>query len=305
MMQNRKYNLNYKIELEGEDGTIYTIQSYEESSNGKFKDKLESLAVEISLDKNNTNSASSCKVAIYNLSPNTRKNIRKSYRNSNIYRKIKIYAGYEDFITLIFSGTITTALSYRENNNYITNIECSDDYSMVNSFTNVSIKAGFKESDVIKLLAKDLKGVEIGYITESENIFKVGDKGRVYNGKTWDIMNEINQDLDIFIDNNKLYVMGEKEIRTSDILTLDADSGLLQEPKEYDGYLEVKTLFEPLANVNNKVILNSKQLPEYNGDYRLIGVNHNLKIEKIGRETEGTTILKLEFLKDIEKEVKQ
>ena len=58
-----------------------------------------------------------------------------------------------------------------------------------------------------------------------------------------------------------------------------------------------KTLFEPLAVIGNLVNLNSELLPEYNGDYTLIGLSHNLEIEKIGRSSEATSILRLRYQK--------
>lgn len=291
----KKYNLNYKIEAEGVDGAIYTIQSFSDYGTGKqFKDKLESLAVKINIERTFTNSANKCSISIYNLAENTRKMIKKSRLSTNIYRKLRVYAGYQDFITLIFAGTIQTANSYRENDNFITVIEGRDNYAMINSRTNISIAPNYS-GNIVKDLANNLDNIKIGYITEEANIIKSGARGKVINGNTWDIINNANDSLDIFIDNETLFIMKEEEIRTSDNLVIDVESGLLQEPQEYDGYLEVKTLFEPLANINNLITLNSEVIPDYNGDYKLIGIIHNLEIEKIGKQTTGTTTLKLMY----------
>lgn len=295
----RKYNLNYKIEIDGYDKRTYTIQSFNEITNiaGSFADKLESPAVKINIEKDNTNSASSCRVELYNLAPDTQRNIRKSRIPADELRNINIYAGYEGEITLIFSGNVLTAKTNRNGSDMITVVEATDNYAMINSTTNISIAANVAPAEVLQTLANDLQGIKPAYITPEAEITKVGQRGRTYNGNTWEIINELNNNnLDIFIDNGELFIMGERQVRTADHLIIDAESGLLEEPEEYDGYLEIKTLFEPLANINNRITLNTTVLPEYNGEYKLLGLTHTLDIQKIGNSNEGITIMRLLFL---------
>lgn len=296
----KKFGLNYKIEVQGWDNNIYTIQSYEDKYSGNgYIDKLESLAVKINIEKQNTNSANKCRVEIYNLAESTRKAIKKSrLLEADQYRSLKIYAGYKDFITLIFAGSVSSAESYRQGCDFVTSIDGMDNYGMVNSFTSISLEPKYDSKKMFETLVNDMPFTQIGYITDKATPFDIGERGRTFQGKTWQIISELNTDLDIFINDEKFYAMTENEVLTSDYLTLDTESGLLQEPREYDEYLEVKTLFEPLAVIGNLVNLNSELLPEYNGDYTLIGLSHNLEIEKIGRSSEATSILRLRYQKE-------
>ena len=297
-MSFKKFNLNYKIVVEGNDGKFITLQSYE-LDGGKLKSLDESLAIKINITKSNTTTPQQCSLTIYNLNPTTRNNIKKSrVYEANKKRSIKIYAGYGDFVSLLFDGEVQSAQSNLNGTEFETVVECFNDFAMKYGNINVSLREEKENKDIIERIRQTMPDIDTGYINESSNnIFKIGKRGRSFQGNSWNLLNTMNKDYNIFIDNNKLYVMKEKEVRTSDILQLDFESGLLEAPKEYDNYIEIKTLFEPLANLNNLVILNSSIKSEYNGNYKLLGFTHDLNIENLGNNSNGTTTLKLSFLK--------
>lgn len=296
-----KFNLNYTLVIEDINGNLHTIQSWENvknKDNNKYKnvDVLNSLTVRINIDKTNTTAGNKCKVEILNLSISTRKLLKKSRLDENIDRKLEVYAGYQNNLTLLFKGTIETASSYRQGTEYITVINGRDgQFSMINSNTNQAITKDYKDNPLI-LLANDLKNIQQGYITKMTPI-NIGSRGRSFNGKTWDILSNIN-DVEVFINNEKIYIMKANEVLINNILLLNNDTGIMNEPQEFDGYLEVESLFEPNAEINNLVQLNSELAREYNGEYKLLGVNHKLEISKIGKSSEGITTMKLTFGKE-------
>lgn len=294
-MSFKKFQLNYKIVIEDNDGKIITLQSYEESEN-KLKSLDEALTAKINISKSNTTTPQQCNVIIYNLNETTRNKIKKSrIYEADKKRTIKVYAGYEDVITLLFFGEIQSAQSNLIGTDFETTIICYNDYAIKNSNINISLTAN--QDNIIERIQQTMTDVNTGYINKNaNNIFHIGKRGRTFQGNSWNILNTANKDYNIFIDNNNLFVMDEKEVRTSDILELNFQSGLLEAPKEYDNYIELKTLFEPLANLNNLVILNSSIKPEYNGNYKLLGFTHDLDIENTGNNSNGTTTLKLQFL---------
>ena len=280
-----KFNLQYKITVQDRDFNNVIISSFSEV----FKDNQYCPTVDITVNKNNISQGNNAKIIIYNLGKNTRKNLKKSIIDTTINRQVIIEAGYQTYTTIIFIGNISSCFSYRESENIITEINCNNSFATENSKINLSIK---EDKDILNTMVNNLKDTSIGYITKND-ILKVSYRGRSFQGKVWDIINENNEDLDIFIDDKKLYIMAEDEIKSTDKVILDNETGLLQEPKEYDGYIELKTIFEPLATLNGEVVLNSELLPEYNGSYKCIGFNHKITISKIGGSSDGITTWKL------------
>lgn len=293
-----KFNLNYRIIAQDIYGNLHTLTSIVENTkrNNQFIDRLNSLAVRINIEKTNTLSAQKCKIQIYNLNKTSRKLLKKSKLDTNIYRSIEVYGGYRDYLVLLFKGNIQSAQSYRQNENFITDIDVSCDFGIINGNTNISFASSYSKNDIVRNIINNIPYVKPGYINYNNINMCISPRGRVFSGKTWDLLAELKtNNTDVFIDNEQLNIIDNNEAFTADVLYITSDSGLLQEPREYDGYLEVKLLFEPLANLNNFIVLDSISKPEYNGNYKIIGITHNLDIEKIGKQSEGTTTLKLQF----------
>lgn len=287
--ENKKFNLNYKIVVEDINGILHIISSINE----KGEDILESLSVNINVEKTITDSSNKCKLEVINLKESTRKVLKKSRLDSNIYRSLEIYAGYNNKPALIFKGNIETANSYRQNTEFITEIVGMDgQFGIINSQTNKSFDRKFGDNLNI-VLASDLKNINVGYITET-NPFKIGERGRVLEGNTWNLISGQNL-LQTFINDEKVFILQPEEVIANDILIIDNESGLLNTPKEYDGYLEVEMLFEPNVVLGGLTTLESKTAKEYNGNYKLIGANHQLSVSKIGKGSEGKSMLKLQY----------
>ena len=289
---NSKFNINYKLVIEDLYGNEVIITSYDMLT---FKDKLNSLYIQCSITRQIAEMNQRLNLRIYNLQEETRLKIKKSRTNTNIYRKIEVYAGYGSYVSLIFKGCIMTALSCKENTDIITEITAlSGGYQSVNGDTNISFTAGYENKNIVNNLVKSIPQLEIGYINQDIVFFPKNDRGYTIDGN---ILNELREKAKkigaiVFIDNERIYIMAEKEVRTSSILKIEDSTGLMS-VKEYDIYLEINTLFEPLANLNNKIIINSNIFKQYNGDWQLFGIQHNLSIAKIGANSNATTTLKV------------
>lgn len=313
LIDRKKFNLNYKIIIEDNNNQNIILKSYTDTTDqetNNFIDSLNSFTIKCDIKREISETNQRCKLTIYNLGEDTRQRIKKNfYTDNNIiknFRKIEVYAGYESFITLIFKGFIYTCLSYKNNTEFITELNClSNGTTAVAGNSNISLNPNYTDYEIIQQLAKTMTNVEIGYITkDTEELFHKNKRGYSFNKNALEILIEKNKKLDIFVDNQKLYIMNEKEVRTAEIIEITAESGLMS-VKEYEIYLELTMLFEPLANLNNKVIINSESFKEYNGTYAIMGINHNLNISKIGNNSMGQTTLKINSLnKKLMKEIK-
>lgn len=298
----KKFNLQYKITIDTIDGNELILSSLSSdvllNDNKKnntlksIKDNLKSPTIEFNINKQNNNSGNDATIIIHNLSYETRQRIYKAKISVATYRKVIIEAGYQDYTTTIFKGNISYCISTKQGEDIITTIYCNNSYSVNNSKISLAMK---NNNDILQTLLKNMKNVDIGEITSNNNLFKMSSRGRSFNGNIWDIINQNNKDLDIFIDDEKVYILKNNDILKSNDLVLNANSGLL-EITENDLMIEAKIVFEPLAKLCSKVILESEFNKRYNGEYKIIGLNHNVIISKIGSESQGTTQLNLNLL---------
>lgn len=291
----RKFNLNYRIEVEDINGDIHTFSSIENNY-----EIMNSIAIKVDIKKDNTTSANSCNIELYNLGTTTRKLLKKSRLDTNINRIVRVYAGYQYDLVLIYTGTIEVASSEKQGANFITKIQVRDDFAMLNSTTQQTITKDYSKNPLI-LLANDLKQTKIGVISKNITPINISSRGRVFNGKTWDLLRTNIKLAEIYIDNMQLYIMKQNEVLNDYELVISNESGMIGEPKEYDGYLEMSLIFEPLASLNHLVKVDSEIAPEYNGEYKVIGIQHQFSIAKIGSQAgQSTTTIKVQYIKNME-----
>lgn len=291
---NSKYNLNYKLVIEDLYGDEVVLSSYD-IDGANFRDKMNSLFIQASITRQIAEMNQRLNLRIYNLQEDTRLRIKKSRTNTNIYRKIEVYAGYGSYVSLIFKGCIMTALSFKESTDIITEITAlSGGYQSVNGDVNISYTAGYANSNIINNLIAQAPQLEIGYINKDLIFYPKNDRGYTINGNVLEELRDKAKKIGarVFVDNERIYIFSEKEVRTSSHLKIEDASGLIT-VKEYDIYLEINMLFEPLANLNNKITIKSSIFKEYNGDWQLFGIQHNLSIAKIGGNANATTTLKV------------
>lgn len=95
-------------------------------------------------------------------------------------------------------------------------------------------------------------------------------------------------------DNNKFQVLkataAQSTGSSSDVLIINADTGLLNTPRFYGQSMQLTTLFEPRINCGDLVRLESAVQPEFNRDYKVCGVTHSCEM---GFGTSGSNITSL------------
>jgi hypothetical protein len=134
-------------------------------------------------------------------------------------------------------------------------------------------------------LAGQFPTIEIGAIGDYPEVLQ---RGVTLNGNTYKLLRDYAGE-DVFIDNNKIFVMKNSEAVEGGVPAINVDSGLLETPRRGDGFLTVTTLFEPRITINQIVDLESKILPVYNGQYKVTGVQHQGIIsEAVGGDLRST-----------------
>lgn len=304
----KKFNLQYTLKIQDKDYNTIIISSLGEDAignnyymnngrfNNKLKDNIFAPTVEINIDKQNTNAGNEATITIYNLGDKLRKSLFKSKVSLFNNRTITIEAGYSDYTSTIYKGNIDYCCSEKRNENILTEIHCNNSHIVNESNINMCVSG---DDNILDLLLKNIKNLEIGEITpEAKDLFRQSSRGRTYSGNIYKIINENNEKYEIYEDDGKIYIMGVNQVLRQNNLVLNNESGLLNTPKDYGNFIELQTAFEPMAKLNQKIILESVLMPEYNGRYKTIGFNHNLVISKIGGTSEGTTNWKLLMLEE-------
>lgn len=212
---------------------------------------------------------------VLNLSEDTRRKIYKDKFKTEVYKGIELRAGYGDkkeTLPLIFKGNIMQAYSQRNGVNYETTIEAYDGgFSYVNATTGRSFTEGTPDKQIIETLIKDLPHVSVGKVGSfTEKLVK----GNSMQGSTIELLKNITKS-NFFIDNEKAYCLNENECFRGNLQKITSDTGLLGSPLREEALLTFSIMFEPRLQIGQYVKLESTTEKLFNGEYKVIGVEHN------------------------------
>lgn len=217
---------------------------------------------------------------IMNLGEASRRKIFHDWYDTANYRQITLTAGYEEDPKLptIFQGNIQFAQSFRQKQDWVTEIEAFDGvYGMVNGQISTTLPTGYRIPGAIEQAVQKMPRVKIGAIGDISIESDRNTRGLTLMGNSWDlIVNGLAPDSNAFIDNESVYVLGKNEyiLTDTDPFIISADTGLLETPRKGQNTLELKMLFEPRIFVGMQVQVLS-EIPFYNGLYVVQGIEHS------------------------------
>jgi hypothetical protein len=191
-------------------------------------------------------------------------------------RNVQFYAGYvdgpTDLLPRIFNGTLKRAFHYRQNANYVTEIEAYDGaISSQERHLSFEFPARTDMKTIVMTTAKQMSGVKS--VTFSENLNWVTNRGMSVMGEPWDIISQLTGN-QAYIDSGNLYVIDTKDVLLGDIRKIDATNGLLETPRKGEAFVDIEMLFEPRIKPNQLIELSSKTEDRFNGVYRVTGIKH-------------------------------
>jgi hypothetical protein len=278
-------------------GRNYRLEVQEVVDSDKYIIIEPPMTLEIDIIRNVlSTSTNACKVRIYNLSQDNRAKIYKDAFDFDLRKKISLYAGYGNNLSLIFTGNISKAWSVREGTNFITEIESYDGgYAWISAEDNVSYDHGALTRDVMLELIGRLKpyGVDLGKVGEFPGN---QDRAAILNGnicknladRVANYFNPVTNKIDpgqFFIDNGKAYCLRDYETFTGDYLVINSASGLLGTPTRHETYLTFDMIFEPRLMIGQEVTIDSITAPEFNsykagtnqiinGNFKVVSLHH-------------------------------
>ena len=227
------------------------------------------------ISRNTNASANTARISILNLSKDTRLKIYKDKYTFDIYKGIELRAGYGDSketLPIIFKGNIKQAYSQRNGVDYQTDIECYDGgFAFLNGYTSKSFASGTSDRQILYSLVKDLPAIDMGVIGNFEGSLP---RGNAMEGATTDLIKSVSKS-NFFIDNEKAYCLQDEECYRGNITEISSASGLMGSPLREETMLTFEMMFEPRLQIGQHIHLTSQTESLFNGNYKVIGVEHN------------------------------
>jgi hypothetical protein len=282
-----KLNREYSLKVQRVDGTFQVFEL--------------PYTIEFDVDRHVYSSPNEATIKIYNLSPDSRNQLRKDVLDTDKSRRVTLQVGYGGNMSTIFDGTLDQCWSGRQGVNFITNLKCRDNgFIYSNTFVSVAYSDGESKQSVINKIIKQMEsaGIQRGIVGNIEGSYPIG---RTIEGLASDLLRTVTGDI-AFIDNNRVYVLNDDEALIGDYTEITSDTGLLNTPILENAYVRCDILLEPRLVVGQKIKLNSQTASEgytvsgatyfgefknkaqsnyhysvtnFNGDYKVIGIRHS------------------------------
>lgn len=271
-----KFGRNYRLDIFNPSGKQITIAP--------------PFSIQFTINRNTLASANKASMVLYNLAPATRNQIFKDRFSITEYWRISLFAGYGNRLHNVFTGNIFEAFSYKQGTEWITSLDCFDGMDAIqNGFTSMTVQAETPKENILTNIINDMPNVIkglFGSIAEGE-----APRGKALIGQSSTILSEETNGK-YFIDGEIVNILDDAEVLPGAVISLDPED-LLTTPRRREAFLDVLTLFEPQVNIGRVYQIESLE-SRYNGQYKIMGFNHNVTISE-AQAGKATTNLSLYF----------
>lgn len=226
-------------------------------------------------------------IELYNLEPNTYKQLFFDYFNRK-YRRVVLEAGYiTTGMSIIFIGDMWSCYTSREGTETITKIHCIVGLKALQQHTDTTL-AGINRDMVLAKAAEDM-ALKVKIYSGDNTVF---DRPQAISGNSMAVAQKYSGN-NAFIDNDSLVILNDTDAIKGDVPLINDESGLLEVPQHEDAILSVKIIFEPRIIIGQIIEINSRIMPMFNGQYKVYGIKHEGVIS--GAES-GKVVTTLEML---------
>lgn len=237
--------------------------------------KIGYLTVSGTLSRTILSDSNQCILSIFNLARGTRDKIFQdpfiNYNDPNA-KYLKLEVGYGDIIplSLVFYGRIFQAYSRHAGGSQDIETVIEARFNELDCYTATTFIQGSSRLEAYKAIANQA-GFQLGSIGGIEGNFETD---TTFEGNAIEQLNKISGD-NTYVDNNVVHTLFNNQVLFVDTPLLKYDDFLLETPMRREMQIEVRSIMLPFLLIGQKLQINSNLYPNYNGDYKVIGVNHS------------------------------
>lgn len=226
--------------------------------------------VQFSITRNLMSSLNTATFTIYNLSKKNRNLIFKD-RFTPIYKRVYFEAGYSN-LSLCFQGSIFSAFSERRGPDIVTIIESKDGgYDTNKASLSRTFNKGVTRKDINEAAIDSFEVLKKGNMAGVEDY--TTQRATVIDSNSIQVLKKNSSGL--FIDLETVNILKDNQVFRGEVPLISTETGLLGTPKRQDSYITVDSMFEPAINIGQAVEVRSQVQKQFNGQYKVIGINHN------------------------------
>lgn len=201
-------------------------------------------------------------VKIPGLKESTRLKLIKYELDKSIYLPIELIAGYEGSIHRIFKGSVQTGILSRDGQLTIT-LDCQDGHPDFNeAYTSKTVTS---RALAIDALIADMPNIQKGVITQLKNI----SRPKVLVGSSSALLSDIAEGRQMYIKDEKLYLLNENEVISGIAPIVSAETGLKSIPVQDRIETTFTTMLNPSLKIGQLCELVSSKNPAVNGLYKI------------------------------------
>lgn len=231
--------------------------------------EIRDLRISFSCVKSLTAEPNPGELHIYNLNESSRNRI-----TSGEFNQLFLMVGYGNELGLVFAGDIINPVMRKDDTDWILSLECGDGYKEINnSRTNVTVKGGTGQKDVINILKKDM-GKQDGAGVVSIDNSNALPRSKTMIGKTSKYVTNIarNNNADWSIQDGELVVLPKTEaIDDKSGFVLSQDTGMIGSPEKSESGIEVTCLLNTNIRPGSLIRIESI-IKECSGDFKVTDV---------------------------------
>lgn len=270
--------------MQGKFGRTYRLDVFTPS--GKQITVEPPFSIKFGVTRNTLASANRASIESINLGPQTRNQIFKDRFSITEYWQVQLQAGYNNRLHEIFTGNIHEAYSVKDKTEWKTSLDCFDGMNAIqNGFTSITVEKNTPKQNYLKQIINDMPNVVSGILgspAEGES-----PRGKAFMGQSSSILSQ-ETDGKWFIDKEKLNILADEEVLPGSVIKLDPDD-LLSTPRRREAFLDMQVLFEPQVQIGRVYEIESLEA-RYNGQYKIVGFNHNVEISGASSGSAITTL---------------
>lgn len=220
------------------------------------------LRIKFDVDKTLFPSPNKCKFEIYNMSSQSRQNIKKGF-------SVRFKAGYKNLVETLVIGNIANASSKREGADIVTTLECGDGES---SIVFAKFSNSYPENTPLFKIVQDIAiamGLDAGPVLGIPE--KIFGNGFSFSGTCSDALTKLLRGMDVewSVQNGAINIIPVKKHNGSSAQIVSQETGLIGVPSNNVDFVQFTSLLNPKLVPGCPIKLTSRENTSLNGFYKI------------------------------------